>query len=109
MKRRLSSLDRDALERCLALARQEDPARAEQLDDFLRERPWFEVADFACYVVQMRSLHLRPWELPPSSADVCGDDPAAELLRKMLAGGLSKFEPEPVAALAEKAAAAASA
>jgi hypothetical protein len=97
--KRIKPLDRDALERCLALARESDPLRAEQIDDKLRSEPWFEVADFACYVVQRRSLHLKPWEMPPSSAEPNEDSPEGELLRRMLAAGLSRYEPDPIAAL----------
>jgi hypothetical protein len=82
----------------MAIAR-EDPLRAEQLDDKLRSEPWAEVAEFAAHVCQCRTLHLKPWELPPSSFDARDDDPGAELLRRLLAAGLSRYEPDPIAAL----------
>lgn len=101
----LSQADRDALERCRELA-QRDPGRAAQLQSMLRDRDWEEVADFACYVCQCRALCLRPWQSPPSSVEE--DDPdehdkdAQKLLRKMLAAGVSRFDPDPLAALKKK-------
>src|SRR5262245_4360088 len=66
----------------------------------LRVRDWEEVADFACYVCQCRALCLRPWQSPPSSVEE--DDPdehdkdAQKLLRKMLAAGVSRYDPDPL-------------
>jgi hypothetical protein len=85
----------------VAIAR-EDPLRAGQIDHFLAERDWLDVASFCAYVCQMRSLHLRPWESPPSSADSDEDSPEGELLRRMLVHGLSRYEPDPIVALAER-------
>jgi hypothetical protein len=45
--------------------------RAAQISDKLRDEPW--------YVVQSHALHLRPWEMPPSSE--------GELLRRNLDSG----------------------
>jgi hypothetical protein len=104
--KRLKLIDRDALRRCIAIVRQENAARAEQIDDFLREREWDDVGEFCSYCVQMKNLCLRPWEMPPSSVDTDDEGPAGDLLRRLVNAGLSKYEPDPVAALAEKAAAA---
>jgi hypothetical protein len=94
----MKRVDREALRRAMVIA-SEDPLRAGQLDDKLRSEPWAEVAEFAAHVCQCRSLHLKPWELPPSSFDARDDDPGAELLRRLLAAGLSRYEPDPIAAL----------
>ena len=70
-----------------------------------------EVGSFASYSCQMNSLHLRPWQTAPlwvGNLDVAlhlpfgdprGDREAAELLKKMLDAGLSRFEPDPLDAL----------
>jgi hypothetical protein len=39
---------------------------AAQLDDMLKDRPWRGVAEFAAYVCQTETLHLKPCEEPPS-------------------------------------------
>jgi hypothetical protein len=97
--------DRDALERAMQIARR-DPSRAQQLQSKLIDEPWDEVAEFAAHVCQYRALRLRPWQSPPSSVDE--DDPdeddrsAQALLRQMLSVGVSRFEPDPLAALKRK-------
>lgn len=100
---KLGPLDRDALERAMALARR-DPMRAAQLDDKLRGESWRAVAEFASYHVQCRALNLRPWQSPPCClAEGDHDDDAdaggRQLLKRMLAAGLSRFEPDPMGAL----------
>lgn len=91
--------DREALQRALALARTFDRARAEQLDAKLGDEPWSDVATFAAHVCQCRALHLRPWERSPAMAADDDDGPAGQLLRRMLAAGFSRYEPDPLAAL----------
>jgi hypothetical protein len=103
-----TEIDREALERALELARQE-PQRAEQLDEKLKDEPWHAVARFAAYVCQCRNLRLPPWQSPPCWADEDERDPrenfadAQKLLRRMLAAGLSRFEPQPLEALSKAA------
>ena len=96
--------DRDALKRAMILAGR-DIERAEQLAAMLRDDGWTETAEFAAYMVQGDTLRLRPWENPPCGVDEGDDDPrdatGRKLLRRMLAAGLSRFEPDPLAALAE--------
>ena len=46
-----------------------EPARAAQLRSMLKDASWIEVAEFAAYGCQNRSLHLLPWELPPCHGD----------------------------------------
>ena len=87
--------DLAALRRCMEIA--DDPGRAEQLESMLRERPWSEVAQFACFCVQSRTLRLKLWEPPPCLA--VGDEAAVKLLNKMLAAGVSQYDPDPLAAL----------
>jgi hypothetical protein len=95
--------------RAIEMGRQRCKADREQLDEFLRERPWREVGEFAAYGCQCATLKLKPWQSPPCEvdpdwADDTGDDhhgriAAARLLRRLLAAGLSRYEPDPVAAL----------
>ena len=97
MKKQLT--DREALEAAMVKTR-EEPERAEQLDEMLKDRSWIEVAEFAASHCQRRALRLKPWELPP--CDIYEDDPDSpgkRLLKRMLDAGISQFHPDPVAAL----------
>lgn len=67
----------------------------------VRERGWEAAATFAADVLQFQALNLRPWDDPPHSADPNGADPAGRFLAKMLQAGLSKYEPDPIAAMEE--------
>jgi hypothetical protein len=116
MARRLSRVDREALTRAIVVARSESPDRAEQIDEKLKEDPWLEVAEFAAYVAQNNTLHLKSQQIPPCWIDdPYGDDDLARdlfglggtvearaLCRRLLEAGLSRYEPDPIAAL-EKA------
>jgi hypothetical protein len=107
----LSQVDRDALERALAMARKESPGRSQQIDDKLVDEPWFDVATFAAYGCQTDSLHLKPWQSPPCWIDDLvgtiqagndgknGDYAAAKLLQRLLDAGVSRYEPDPIKAL----------
>jgi len=111
----IAKVDLDALRRAMDTARA-DPETAEQLDDMLQERTWFDVAAFAAYSCQFDALRLMPAHTPPCWSDENGDDEefrekhrernymtrevdARRLLRRMLAAGLSRYEPDPMAAL----------
>ena len=115
----LSAVDREALARAVELARAESAATREQIDAMLRSRAWEEVARFAAYCCQDRALRLKPWMSPPcwlrTDADVMaalatpppdlgGDRAAGQLVERLLAAGLSRYEPDPETALARKAA-----
>jgi hypothetical protein len=96
----LSQLDHAALLECLALGeRHPEIGRAPPDDD----SSWRERAEWSCYVLQYRNLNCRPWEAVPSEVDLDGTDErgadARALLRRMLAMGLSKFDPNPSQAL----------
>jgi hypothetical protein len=101
-------VDREALKRALKLARAESPARARQIDAMLAERPWLDVAQFAAYSCQSAALHLKPWQSPPvwmTGVKPAGDPQqhglyaAWDLRRRLIAAGLSAYEPDPIAAL----------
>jgi hypothetical protein len=108
----LTDLDRDALTRALVACRSESAARSRQLDAKLQAEPWERVARFAAYSVQIDALRLEPWETAPvrirdiDAALSAPDDArrvrdAARLLQRMLALNISRYEPDPLAAIAE--------
>jgi hypothetical protein len=114
--KRLSPVDREALERALKIVlgrpEREDPGRHEQVERMIEERGWFAAASFCVYCCQMELVRPRLWQ--PTPADITdvegtlakgddglgGDYRAALLLKRMLAAGLSRYEPRPVEALA---------
>src|SRR5262245_10734916 len=101
-----ASKDDIALKRAMQIASQ-GKLRKQQLDDMLRDRDWYEVASFAASCCQSQALQLKPWQSPPC---VCDEDDPDErdkqgqaLLKRMLAARISRYDPDPLAAL-EKAA-----
>jgi hypothetical protein len=107
----MTPIDQAALTKAIAAARAESKSRARQIDSMLGDRSWQRVAEFAAYSAQIDALGLMPWQSPPCIASLADlnqpfDDPrgareSAELLKKMLALGLSKFEPDPIGAIVE--------
>src|SRR5262245_48320543 len=104
----LSAVDREAMERAIEIVRHRDKARAVQIADKLASEPWEEVGAFAAYTAQCDALRLKPWQWPPCwIADIAAEPPpdhsgrrrAAELLQRLLAAGLSRYEPDPLGAL----------
>jgi hypothetical protein len=96
--------DRAALKLALALCRNESPGRAEQINSMLKHDSWAEVATFAAFCCQTRSLNLDPWQEPPccaGPAEHCDPD-ARKLLQQMLSLGISRWHPDPMAAIEEK-------
>ena len=78
-----------------------------QIERRLETKGWFEAAQLAAYSCQRRALQLRLWESPPMFGAVSpghdGHAKAAVLLKRLLDAGLSRFEPDPLGALAEAA------
>lgn len=105
----ISAVDRDALQRSLIACRAESRARSRQIDAKLRHEPWERVAQFASYSAQIESLGLSPYQDPPVYArlrnlakpydDPRGERESAEILKKLLALGLSRYEPHPLRAM----------
>jgi hypothetical protein len=105
---RLRRVDREALERAIALRLAADGNDALQMQGKLKDEPWIEAAQFAAYACQDDALRLKSWQPAPCWM---GDDrpiddfPAAgrvaawELRRRLIACGLSQFEPDPIGAL----------
>jgi hypothetical protein len=97
MKKQMT--DQLALEEAMRIARLE-PGRSRQLDAKLKDESWRDVAEFAASCVQSRALHLKPWETAP--CDIYDDDPDSpgkRLLKRMLEAGVSRYAPDPLAAL----------
>jgi hypothetical protein len=105
-------IDREALTLAIEVTRNESAARRAQVDGFLAERPWFDVATFCAGCAQSRSLNLPPWQPPPCSVgnidaalavtdEQRGWRAAALLLKKMLALNISRYAPNPLQAITE--------
>ena len=111
----LSPLDREALERAIALKRARSREDRREVEGQLKVNPWLTVAMDACYDAQMLLVRPKLWCPIPMDLDrneieatiAKGDDgknggyAAAKLLRRMLRAGLSQYEPEPLRRLAE--------
>ena len=93
--------DRRALRRALSIRFSSVQGKLEMLN-LLASRSWGEVAERAAYSCQIRALALLPWQQPPCRGDGYHKQPeAAALLARMLRAGVSRFEPDPAAALAK--------
>jgi len=110
--RKLNPVDREALKRAIEIARS-DPEERKVIDRLMEKEGWFAAAQQAVYHCQRELIRPRLWQPIPSDIDdiegtlAKGDDGlggsyrAALLLKRMLAAGLSRYEPRPVEALAE--------
>jgi hypothetical protein len=94
--------------RSLRNSRVDFTAKRPKIDGLRKKRlgDWGHVARFAAYVCQSRSLKLAPWDLPPSAVSENDgstvDAAAVALLRRMLKAGVSRYHPDPLAALARR-------
>jgi hypothetical protein len=97
----LTSEDHAALTRAYELALRGDRARAAQIADRAATEGWLAAAEYAAFRLQVEALNLRPWEQAPCQilGEPNGDGPAAQMLRRMLAGGFSRFHHDPTEAL----------
>src|SRR5258706_14366310 len=96
---------------CIGAARAEDAGRRQQIDSMLLNRSREQVGIFASSCAQSKNLGLAPWQGPPCRAslrdldkpfdDARGERQAAELLQRLLQLGLSRFEADPIGAIAE--------
>jgi hypothetical protein len=101
----MKPIDREALELALKLTLEEkDKGRVEQVRGMLKDRRWRDVAGFCAFHRQIQVLNLHPWQSPPCHIDLdeIGENDAegAELLKRMLAAGVSRYHPDPLGALA---------
>jgi hypothetical protein len=114
----IPEVDQEALERavkiCLTLKPVPDRLQMENKLAAVAsdEAEWWDVATFAAYSCQMDALRLKPWQKPPcwiddvegtlaggNKDDIHGCYAAAVLLKRLLAAGLSMYEPDPLGAL----------
>jgi hypothetical protein len=108
----LDPVDADAFERAIAMTRANGGPDAVQIESMLRKRPWEEVGRFAAMCRQADNLalglHLTPpcWATeadlvpdPNEPDDAYGRRAAAVLRKRLLAAGLSAYEPDPLDAL----------
>jgi hypothetical protein len=117
----MKKIDREAFKLAIEQLIRAEPDRTEQIDEKLKEGGLWEAGTFAAYCRQCDVLHLMPWQDPPCHIDldeehdegdaardqISGYEQAAKLLREMLALGVSRWHPDPLAAIeaAKKAAA----
>ena len=94
----LSPNDSTALE--MAVEKVRSTVRAGELADLIRQRGWHAAAMVAAYDCQSRALRLPVWEEPPCAAGPTDKGKAGRLLRRMLARGVSRYHPDPLAAIA---------
>jgi hypothetical protein len=106
--------DRDALQRAFATARK-DSKQLKWTDGRLAAgQDWESVARSCACHCQSVALDLMPWQMPPISyfnandpdsalrqpyGDPRGAREAVEILHKLLALGLSRYEPHPLQAI----------
>src|SRR5262245_23900006 len=107
-----SEIDRLAMGLAIEQYRARGKKCSDHIDRFLAEDGFEEAGEHAAYSCQCKSLGLKPWQCPPlwidpseikselaAPPDIYGRHRAAELLQKMLRLGISRFHPNPVAAL----------
>jgi hypothetical protein len=97
----LAEADRAALQAAVDVVRRH-PERGRELEALVRERGWEEAARIAVLDCQSRSMRLPPWreEEIPCMASPRGKSPASRLLRRMLKRGVSRWDPNPLRAIA---------
>jgi len=99
----ITSTDREALQLAIDLTLAEpDEDRVAQVRKMLAEREWDEVARFCAYHGQFDALNLLPWQNTPSEVDDPDEDmatPQHKMARRMMALGISKYHPDPIAAI----------
>src|ERR1700716_1988430 len=111
---KLSGVDRDALSRCLALARTLRPELFWQPVSPRDPTLWFVTAKLASSSCQIASLQLRPWDWPPCWLETDADIAAAlklrandhtqqrragKIVQRLLALWVRRYEPKPLEAI----------
>jgi hypothetical protein len=100
----MKKIDKAALDLALeTVLRGKEPGRADQVRDMLREDGWEYAAKFCSSLLQRQRLQLKPWDKPPCRLDSPDDSPAGRLLRRMLAAGMSRYDPNPIQVLHDQA------
>ena len=104
--------DKQALTRCIEIFRARGQTDAEYIAEKLEREGFPAAGRFASYSAQMDSLHLPPWMFPPCFIDdsdvdkliAAGDDShgkhaAAKLVARLRELSISKYHPDPLAAI----------
>lgn len=108
---KLSDVDRDAFTRAIETMLRSPEAIYR--NDFKRrlstKESWEKIGRHAASVCQCRALKLAPWQTAPHQAEpnqvdeagfeYRGTAVASALVGKLLAAGLSRYEPDPIGAL----------
>jgi hypothetical protein len=97
----LTKADLAAMGRAINWMRAESPDRAEQIEHKLKHEGFEAAGEFAAIAAQDQTLHLKPWECAPCNIWGYNQSSAIELRNRLVAAGLSVFEPDPMQALAE--------
>jgi hypothetical protein len=100
--------DREAMRRAVETLLQTEPEWRDQIAAMLQSQPWEEVGLFAATCCQIKVLALKPHECAPAEThDVAEPSDVysyraseVRLLRQMLSLGVSRFDPDPIAAIA---------
>ena len=105
-----TTTDIEALTRAFRLACEEGPEERTRFEEMLDTRGQEEAYETAAYHCQCRNLALKCWQAPPMhSGDVAYGTTATygnktsevRLKRRMVALGISIFEPDPAGAIAK--------
>jgi hypothetical protein len=105
-----TATDIEALTRAFRLACEEGPEERTRFEEMLATRGQGEAYETAAYHCQCRNLALKCWQAPPMhSGDIAYGTTATygnktsevRLKCRMVALGLSIFEPDPAAAIAK--------
>jgi hypothetical protein len=103
-----TATDIEALTRAFRLACEEGPEERTRFETLLDTRGQEEAYETAAYHRQCHSLALKPWQAPPMHSGDVADDATygnktseVRLKRRMVALGISIFEPDPAGAIAK--------
>jgi hypothetical protein len=108
----MTDADKQAFTLCIEVFRSRNYADARYINEKLEREGFQATGHFASYSAQMDSLHLPPWAYPPcfiadddidkliaARDDAQGKHAAAKLLKRMRELGISKYCPDPLAAI----------
>jgi hypothetical protein len=106
----ISDVDRDALERALAIMLRHRELGGDKRRIAEGQEPWDAIAHHAAVSCQIASMGLKPWQVAPCEVEINQTDArgnehhrtrhASLTLERLLHAGLSRFEPNPPSALA---------
>jgi hypothetical protein len=96
----LTKDDLAAMGRAISWMRAKSPDHAEQIEYKLKHEGFEAAGEFAAEAAQSTNLKLKPWETPPCNIWGYDQSNAIELRDRLLAAGLSVYEPDPTQALA---------